>query len=385
MDGWRRRVGVALLACLVLGVAGCGGGSGPRTGNLYLFIAWPALGAQTRAGFAQMRSVKVELFSGGASLLTRVQNRLADVGQSQILLPDLALGSYRFLVTAYDGADAGGAMLGQASGIAAVAGTLTPPVYLTTVRQLGATLTVSPEHPTVYVTKSVALSYTVRNVDNAYVLSAPGTIQWSSADPAIASVHPFTGVATGVEEGQVEITASDGATLTGRTTVAVRYEPPTVTLTVDDDRLDPGESAKLSWTSTHADRVDSAVNFSTTLLNGSLTVWPVETTTYTIAVSGKGGTASDSVTVTVVYPAPSLTLTASRADITAGEAVTLSWNSTYATAVVLAEHFTTQAIQGSLTVYPAQTTTYRLTVRGPGGDTTASATVTVASGLVRWR
>jgi hypothetical protein len=379
MHLWMRLSWLAILSVLALVFGGCGGG-GQQTGSAYVFIAWPAALAHTRAGFTGMQSVKLELFNGGASFLSRTQNRPADVTQSQVVISELALGSYRFLATAYDGPDATGAILGQTAGTVSVTLTLASPVYLTTVRQAGARLLVTPDNPTVYIGRTITLTATARNVDNAYLFIAPDTVQWASASAAVATVVPLTGVVSGVGEGQTVITANDGIGLIGNTTVSVRYPPPTVDLTVDDDSLKPGDSAKLSWVSTDAEQVVSSVNFNTSVLNGTLTIFPVETTIYRITVSGRGGTATDSITVRVVYPQPTLTLSANSSSVNAGDAVTLTWTSNYATSVVRAENFNTQAVNGSIIVRPNQTTTYALTVRGPGGDTTAYVTVTVSSG-----
>ena len=79
----------------------------------------------------------------------------------------------------------------------------------------------------------------------------------------------------------------------------------------------------------------------------------------------------------VNYPEPTITLTAGSTLVSAGTRVTLTWTSTYATAVVRAENFNTTALNGSTYVYPTQTTTYGITMTGPGGTTTRTVTVTV--------
>ena len=73
---------------------------------------------------------------------------------------------------------------------------------------------------------------------------------------------------------------------------------PSVSLTATPSTISSGESVTLTWSSSNATTVVSS-NFGATTVNGSKTVSPTVTTTYTITVSGAGGEASDSVTVTV--------------------------------------------------------------------------------------
>jgi len=74
--------------------------------------------------------------------------------------------------------------------------------------------------------------------------------------------------------------------------------------------------------------------------------------------------------------APTASLNASPGDITRGESVKLSWDTTNATEVSIAGVGTVPA-SGSSSVIPQASTTYVLTAKGPGGSTEASARVTV--------
>jgi hypothetical protein len=76
--------------------------------------------------------------------------------------------------------------------------------------------------------------------------------------------------------------------------------------------------------------------------------------------------------------APTDTLVASPTSITAGQAATLTWNSTNATSCAGAG-FAASSTGGSTTVKPAATSTYSITCSGSGGSTIASTTVTVAT------
>lgn len=74
---------------------------------------------------------------------------------------------------------------------------------------------------------------------------------------------------------------------------------PEVTLSADPESIFLGESSTLEWTSQYADTVSIDNGIGSVALNGSVTVSPQETVTYTVAATGPGGTATASATVTV--------------------------------------------------------------------------------------
>jgi energy-coupling factor transporter ATP-binding protein EcfA2 len=78
----------------------------------------------------------------------------------------------------------------------------------------------------------------------------------------------------------------------------------------------------------------------------------------------------------VVTPAPTIVLVSSQNTIQQGQPVTLTWQTDNATDVQIEGVGAVQP-SGSTTVTPAQTTTYDLTAKGPGGTTTKSLLVAV--------
>ena len=74
--------------------------------------------------------------------------------------------------------------------------------------------------------------------------------------------------------------------------------------------------------------------------------------------------------------APSVNISASSSTINPGQTVTLTWSSTNATSAQIST-IGTVATSGSMTVAPAQSTTYVITVTGPGGANTAQVVITV--------
>ena len=103
----------------------------------------------------------------------------------------------------------------------------------------------------------------------------------------------------------------------------------------------------------------------------------MQTTTYTVTAANEGGTSTASVTITVTDPLPIVELTVEPAQIMTGESATLIWNTTYADTLSIDQDLGTVEPNGTMTVYPLQTTTYTITATGSGGTATASATATV--------
>lgn len=79
---------------------------------------------------------------------------------------------------------------------------------------------------------------------------------------------------------------------------------PTASLSADRTSINRGESIKLSWTTTDATNVSIAPEVGAVTPQGSTTVNPTESTTYTLTASGSGGNADSSVRISVNVPAP---------------------------------------------------------------------------------
>ncbi|MCW5211079.1 hypothetical protein VU03_05100, partial [Desulfobulbus sp. N3] len=92
-----------------------------------------------------------------------------------------------------------------------------------------------------------------------------------------------------------------GGTVTDQVTVTVipANPTPTVNLTTNKIRIIRGDSVVLSWESSYADSLLIEPDVGTAALNGSATMTPEVTTTYTATAVNTDGTATDTVTVTV--------------------------------------------------------------------------------------
>ncbi|HWO07115.1 MAG TPA: lamin tail domain-containing protein [Candidatus Paceibacterota bacterium] len=82
-------------------------------------------------------------------------------------------------------------------------------------------------------------------------------------------------------------------------------DAPTVEITADPMTITEGESSELSWNSENADTCTASNGWiGDRALDGTEVVTPATTTTYAIECEGEGGTAQDSVTVTVTPDEP---------------------------------------------------------------------------------
>jgi len=79
---------------------------------------------------------------------------------------------------------------------------------------------------------------------------------------------------------------------------------PTASISADRTSIQKGESVRLTWTTTDATNVSIAPEVGAVTAQGSTTVTPSDSATYSITATGAGGTANASVSVTVNVPPP---------------------------------------------------------------------------------
>ena len=152
---------------------------------------------------------------------------------------------------------------------------------------------------------------------------------------------------------------------------------PTATMMLESFSLMAGESTSLSWSATDADTVSIDNGVGSVDPGGSVVISPASTTTYTLTASGPGGNTTASITVTVRYPKPAASISASLDSVNAGESTTLTWRTTDADTVTIMPDIGVVDPSGSLSVSPGLTSLYTLTAVGPGGTESADVQVTV--------
>ncbi|HTC41221.1 MAG TPA: peptidoglycan-associated lipoprotein Pal [Candidatus Acidoferrales bacterium] len=79
---------------------------------------------------------------------------------------------------------------------------------------------------------------------------------------------------------------------------------PTASINADRNSINQGESVKLSWTTTDATNVSIAPEVGAVTPQGSTSVTPEQSTTYTLTASGAGGSTDVTVRVSVNAPTP---------------------------------------------------------------------------------
>jgi hypothetical protein len=168
--------------------------------------------------------------------------------------------------------------------------------------------------------------------------------------------------------------------------VVVKPIIPSISLKLNTTSISKGDSAVLTWNSTQA----SSVNISgigDVELNGSKTVSPTKSTSYTaIAISSDGNQASSTVSLSVSepnIPVPVITLFAvNKTSIELGESVSIMWNTENATSVTIVDNVSyskNSGPVGEITVTPTMpTTTYTITAFGQQGKN-AISTLTVST------
>lgn len=181
------------------------------------------------------------------------------------------------------------------------------------------------------------------------------------------------------------VKGNNGKTIKCSEKVNVKPKPepkPTCTISANPSQINKGGSSTLSWSSSNATSATINQGVGSVNVNGSKGVTPQSTTTYTMTVTGPGGTANCSTTVTVkkITPnAPSCTITANPTQIQQGGASTLVWSSSNATSATINQGIGSVALNGSQGVTPTVTKTYKMTVTGPGGTADCQTTVVVTT------
>ena len=215
------------------------------------------------------------------------------------------------------------------------------------------------------------------------------TLSWSSTNTTSCSANWTTSTATSGSKVVYPIKTTiysivctgPGGDTSDSTSVTVSSPPqvPTVTISANPTSVSYNGSSMLIWSSTNATSCNATGAWSgAKATSGSQSTSNLTSSkTYTLTCIGEGGSATDSVTVTVSpILQPTVDLVANPANIQYGGSSTLSWNSNNATSCS-ASWTTSHTTSGSKTVYPTSTITYSITCNGASGSTPAGDSVTV--------
>jgi len=101
---------------------------------------------------------------------------------------------------------------------------------------------------------------------------------------------------------------------------------PEATFTTNPDTIQYQQFSTLSWNVVYADSISIDNNIGSVGPTGSLQVSPeVPAATYTLTAVNLGGTTTKQVTVTVIFPVPTVTFQASPLYLQPGLSSTLTW------------------------------------------------------------
>jgi hypothetical protein len=145
--------------------------------------------------------------------------------------------------------------------------------------------------------------------------------------------------------------------------------------------IEPGESSVLSWAVSKADNVSIEPDIGAVNFNGSISVYPSETTTYKLIATGDGEEKVALCTVTVKEelqePLLISSFDASLDSIKSGESAVLNWHVSGASKVNIEPGIGIAEPAGMASVSPDQTTTYKLTASNGDKEDVAYCTIAV--------
>jgi len=175
----------------------------------------------------------------------------------------------------------------------------------------------------------------------------------------------------------------DGGTTEQSVVVSVGAAIPTILLTATPIVVTINGSTDLSWTVTEATSCTASGGWTGNkdAMSGNESVASLMVnTTFTLSCTGAGGVAEQSVSVSVVTPAPTIMLTATPDTLIASGSSDLSWTVGGATSCTASGGWTgsKNAVSGMERVDPLTVdTTFTLSCTGAGGVTEQSVTVTI--------
>ncbi len=218
------------------------------------------------------------------------------------------------------------------------------------------------------------------------------TLTWSSTNATTCSASGgwsgTKGTSGSQSTGNISSTTNFLITCTGAggsasasTTVTVNAAVPTVNLIANPGNVSSGGSSNLSWSSTGATTCTASNGWSGTKgTSGSQSTGALSANrTFILTCTGPGGSASDSVTVTVNSLAPSVNISANPVSVSPGSASTITWSSSNTTTCSASGGWSgTKGTSGSQsTGNLSSTTNFLITCTGPGGSASDSVSVTV--------
>ncbi|MEP7355390.1 MAG: OmpA family protein [Acidobacteriota bacterium] len=214
----------------------------------------------------------------------------------------------------------------------------------------------------------------------------PITYQWiQEAGPTVSVANATTAHASfNATLGQLYVFRlvvkdTQGGTGTARVRIATQSatKPAVVSFNANPAQIQSGGATTLTWATLNADTVNIS-GLGNVPVNGTASVSPTTTTTYTLTARNNVDQIVATTTVTVAGSAFQYCF-ASPSNITQGQTSNLTWATSGATGISISPTIGAVGASGTFAVSPLTNTTYTLTSTGPGTAASCSITVNVTA------
>jgi hypothetical protein len=236
---------------------------------------------------------------------------------------------------------------------------------------------------------TISLSASLNNV----VTNGSTTLSWSSTDATGCSASgDWTGakatsgsqtISTLTSNSNFSLTCS-GAGGSASDSVSVTVSPPTapiVNLSASPSSLPYNGSTTLSWSSSNTSSCTASGDWSgNKATSGSQSISALTSnSSFSLTCSGAGGSANDSISITVAAPVPTLSFSADPGTVSENGSTTLNWNATNATSCTASDDWSgNKGVSGSETINSLMLDRqFTLTCSGAGGSVSNTVNVTV--------
>jgi len=245
------------------------------------------------------------------------------------------------------------------------------------------------------------------------------TLTWNTTNATFVGISPTVGEVLADDSVNVNVTSDTTYTLEAANSSGSDYcqvtvdvqpiNPPVfscgnnVNFSANPSSIDEGNNTTLTWNTTGVTSLSIDNGISLTSLNGSASVAPSSDVTYTLTASNGTNTIYCPVSVDVNSNSGGggsstlrCDLSVSDKSISAGDMVTIKWNTSYATGIILQDNFSKTLIttegkstndknklyDDEITVQPNQTTSYILTATHGSKEKVCKVTVSVKDSVV---
>ena len=262
-----------------------------------------------------------------------------------------------------------------------------------------------PTDPTENVAPEVSITITPKV---GVVVDDTFTVEWTSSDNAIGvrveevgvgnissdanGAMTFTATAEGTRTFKISATNAVG-TSTDQDSIEIGAKPEPVVVnpvidffTTSDTHLQSGETARLKWGTTDADRVTLQTGTNAPVLVDAdssalgLEINPVNTTEYTLRAFNGPREVQSQLTVARAVPKPVLVFTPDKKRITAGDSVTFTYSAVPATRASI-NGVDVPLDEDTISFSPTETTTYRFYAENTVGTVTIFTGISVTIGV----